>query len=145
MEGSYGIVYFHPRIPYLKKYIFNKKIPLHKDITLYDDIFREDINEIDDDIFNKIDIQKNEVSKIFKEDEFYEIELENYIKIYQTMDLPDEFFNAPINYGLINYDFIKNNKIFYNKKWYNSTYLKVVPKYQITFKYGTKINLNRCN
>jgi hypothetical protein len=117
--GGYGVVYSNPTLPYLEKYDFNS-------------------------IHNKNNhVKDNElVSKVFKQEDFFLEELNNYKKILKKYNLPEIYFNLPLYYGIIDLKKVLFQKNIYSKKWSNNidTYLK--SPYQITFKKGINISYN---
>jgi hypothetical protein len=103
--GSYGIIYSTPRLPYSIKYNFSKKI--------LDNFFEEPFPYIEDyssddnkDDYKSDNFLKNEASKVFFDTESYDIELGEYIYVLSNYNIPDEYFNKPLNYGLINKKYI---------------------------------------
>jgi len=119
--GGYGVVYSNPTLPYLEKYDFypNKENNKNSD------------NDIND---------SELVSKVFKKEEFFLEELNDYKRIIKKYDLPGKYFNLPLYYGIIDLKKVLSHKNIYSKKWSNNvnTYLK--SPYQITFKKGVHIS-----
>jgi hypothetical protein len=105
------------------------------------------IRKIHNCLVNKLDnCLKYEASKVFYDTESYEVELGEYIYVLNNYNIPNEYFNKPLNYGSINKKYIINNitKFNYNKEKINKkniycTYLYA--EYQITFLKG--INLDK--
>lgn len=142
--GSYGIIYSNPRLPYSIKYKFNKKS--------FEDFLEEpfpyiedNISEVNKENYENDNFLKYEASKVFYDNKCYEIELGEYTYILNNYNIPDEYFNKPLNYGSINkkyiidnikkFDYV-NNKI--NKKEIYYTYLNA--EYQITFLKGVNLD-----
>ena len=152
-NGTYGVVYSNPRLPYLKKFKFYKKIinnennncdidtSNNSDIDNNDDLSN---GEEDKDDYNSDDFLKNEVSKLFFDFDCYQTELQEYIYILSNYNIPSEYFNIPLNYGITNKKFIFNNSTLFNylktKKKIKDIYLLYLKsKYQITYLKGIKI------
>ena len=134
--GTYGAVYSFPRLPYIK----NEKY----------DFYGKKITELN---FLNNSIQKNEVSKVFFHEEDFDEEKNNYILLFNEINLDENYFNIPLAYGNIDVDFIKKNveksienktKI-YNNKWSgkNNTFKYEIK--QITFKKGYDICKSNIN
>jgi hypothetical protein len=169
-NGSYGVVYSNPRLPYLKKFKFFKKyydldnndnssmdnnynIDNNKDDNSDDnnetdnsdeEYENEDESDYEYDNYDNDNFLKNEVSKVFFSYKIYKNEKKEYIYILSNYNIPDEYFNSPLNYGSVNKDYIINNVSSFNyfsyeKKFKNvySQYLK--SKYQITSLKGIKL------
>ena len=126
-KGSYGIVYSLPRLPFKKKYSFLGNIISNNDETV-----------------EKL-LNNNEVSKIFyltqnntNNNSGYLDELNNYKNILK-LNIPNIFFNKPLNYGEINHNMIKSNPNVYNSKWSEGNLYYESVKYQITFDLGKQI------
>lgn len=124
MEGSgtFGVVYSTPRFPFKDKFNFNN-----------------DTEKKENDIIELL--YNNEVSKIFFDEEFYNIEKEDYLRL-KDYNLPDTLFNKPLNYGLIDKDIVFGCEI-YNYKWSGAKFDfgKIIncSPYQITFEKGKEI------
>jgi hypothetical protein len=123
-KGSYGAIFSKPRFPFYIKYNFDK------------------IKIIEDDNLDKL-MTNNEVSKIFYDIDFYYDERNNYLEILKY-ELPDIFFNKPLNYGIININLVINSLV-YTSKWAgNNEFKKIIDNcyYQITFPRGILIYKN---
>lgn len=163
-NGTYGVVYSNPRLPYLKKYKFYKKsnnndnnanndidsnndTDSNSDNDTYTDI---DSNgdadtDVDNDDYNSDDFLKNEVSKVFFDFECYQTESQEYIYILNNYVIHDDYFNIPLNYGITDKKYIFNNLEFFNylknKKKLKDIYrLYLKSKYQITYLKGIKLD-----
>lgn len=125
--GGYGVVYSNPTLPYLEKY----------------DFYPNKENDKKNNKENNKKIKDSElVSKVFKKEEFFLEELNDYKRIIKKYDLPGKYFNLPLHFGIVDLKSVINHKNIYSKKWSNNvnTYLK--SPYQITFKKGTHISHN---
>ena len=136
--GSFGVIYSHPRLPYKEKYTFRRKL-------------------IPEDDFSSENIQIKEVSKIFKtennesNDKLINInyfkERNGYLYILRHFTIPNDFFNIPLNYGIVNSELINSKQNIYNKTWASTlnnkqNYVYLDAKYQITFPKGVSIKNN---
>ena len=146
-HGSYGIIYSNPRLPYIVKYKFNKE-SFEDFLEEPFPYIEEDISEVNKDNYENDNFLKYEVSKVFYDNECYEIELEEYLHVLNNYNIHDEYFNKPLNYGKINKKYITDNIIKFdytknklNKKKIYYTYLNA--EYQITFLKGS--NLDKIN
>ncbi len=108
-EGSFGTVITNPRLP-----MFNE---------VFSDLFNFE---------NNIYISKNEVSKIFKNNEEYEEEITKINMLISTNPscFIDKYFVMPLKYGNINYQEIINYEEFFNDSSYliNSETMQIVYK-----------------
>ena len=154
--GTYGIIYSKPRLPYIVKYKFNKEsfeepFPyIDENISEvnrdnYENNYYEN-NNYENNNYENDNFLKYEASKVFYDTEYYEVELAEYIYILKNYNIPDEYFNKPLNYGSINKKYIINNitKFNYNKEKFkkkNIYYTYLYAEYQITFFKG--INLDK--
>ena len=127
-KGSYGIVYSFPRLPFKKKYNFYDNNTLnYKNIETIENI-----------------LNNNEVSKIFylnknnSSNINYYNEKNNY-EIILKWNLPDIFFNKPLNYGIINHELINSHPNIYNLNWCEGDFYFKYAENQITFKHGKEI------
>ena len=143
-HGSYGIIYSNPRLPYSIKYNFNKE-SFEDFLEEPFPYIEEDISDINKENYENDNFLKYEVSKVFYDNECYEIELEEYLHVLNNYNIHDEYFNKPLNYGKINKKYIINNitKFDYtknklNKKKIYYTYLNA--EYQITFLKGCNLD-----
>jgi hypothetical protein len=142
--GSYGIIYSNPRLPYSIKYKFHKK-SFEDFLEEPFPYIEENISEVNKENYENDNFLKYEASKVFYDNKCYEIELGEYTYILNNYNIPDEYFNKPLNYGSINkkyiidnikkFDYV-NNKI--NKKEIYYTYLNA--EYQITFLKGVNLD-----
>lgn len=124
-RGNYSIVYYDPRFPYILKYNLNN--------------IKDNILEIKETFENIKDNEQEEASKIFFTVDDYLLERDSYIKLL-NYNLPEIFFNIPLNCGVVNTESI-NNLTIHNYKY---NFKKIIKKcgFQITFLKGGLICSN---
>jgi hypothetical protein len=124
-KGNYSIVYYEPRFPYILKY------------TL--DNIKDNILESKETFENIKNDDKQEASKIFFTVDDYLLERDSYIKLL-NYNLPEIFFNAPLNFGVVNAESINNLTI----NNYKYKFKKIIKNcgFQITFLKGELICSN---
>ena len=127
-KGNYSIVYYEPRFPYMLKYNLDN---INNNIL--------EISETFENIKNDENNEKKEASKIFLTTDDYLLERDSYIKLL-NYNLPEIFFNAPLNFGVVNAESI--NKLTINN--YKYKFKKIIKNcgFQITFLKGGLICSN---
>ena len=125
-QGANGILYSHPRLPYLGeiKYDINNKNQCSK-------IFYKPYNK----------------GIIIDEDGFYN-ENTKYINLKNILsNLPlNDYFNLPLSSGPIDQDYVNKNKQYiFNNIWSNNNNIFIYAKNQITFRLGEDVKNDTIN
>jgi hypothetical protein len=131
-KGSFGIIYSYPRLPFKNKYNFygNTNIISNNKETIE--------NLLNNNEVSKIFYYRNNNNKLNKD---YLDEKKNYENILKW-NIPNIYFNIPLNYGTINQELINANPNIYNLNWCQGNRSYKYSKNQITFHIGKKINLD---
>ena len=124
-KGNYSIVYYEPRFPYTLKYNLDK---INDNILKNKETFENIKND-----------EQSQASKIFLCVDYYLLERDGYIKLL-NYNLPEIFFNAPLNFGVLNKEEI--DKLSVNNYKYNFKKIIIKNGFQITFVKGELIHSN---